>query len=302
MSKRLLILGDSHVSFFEYIYHGGYHHGHGYGFKSPQRTSPFHTKKPYDSLDIQVCKVQGATAYGILNTESKTGSNDYFSRFLNNEEVINKESSHLKYYADIEANPPDYVCFFLGEIDCRGLTTSLKSKYPNWKDILDISVENLNKFIEEKVIKKIVDSGRIVFLSPHLSKSVDNINESLELSDLTERTYYFSDLLKKVPNSITIDINDHLLDSNTNHVHERFMGNMEADQIHLWPINVYNNEISTLWAEELCKLPESDPSELHKLGFHGCKSLDGGNDRWAKSNEQGKHSSSWRDWPCQKKN
>lgn len=280
MSKRILILGDSHVSFFENIYHGGYHNGHGYGFKGPHRASTFHHKKPYDNLDIKICKVQGATAYGITNPDSKTNAHNFFVDFLNNKEVSNKESSHIKYFADIEANPPDYVAFFLGEIDCRGLTCSLSNKYGSWKDVLDKSVENLYKFAQDNVVNRVTDPDRILYLAPHLSKSVDC--KDLELPDLTERTYYISNLLKQIPDSHYISINDSLLDKKTNTVHEDFAGNMENDRIHLWPINVYNNPISTFWAEELVKLPESDPNELHKLRFHEGTNLDGGDGRWAK--------------------
>lgn len=302
MSKRLLILGDSHVSFFQNIYHGGFHHGHGYGFKPPQRTSKFDHKKPYDSLDIQVCKAQGATAYGILNTESETLANKIFCDFINNKIVEDKQKPSIKYHADIEANPPDYVCFFLGEIDCRGLVAlqlSLK-KYNSFQDILKKSVENLYQFCSDKIFNKVVDPDRVIFLSPHLSKSIDPRDEELiTLEHLTERTYFFSELLSEFSDIRHISVNDQIIDKEKNIAQQEFLDG--SDCIHLNGINIYNNKISTLWAEELCKLPDCDPNELHKLGFHDGKNIDGGTGRWAKSNEEGKHSSSWRDWPCQTK-
>ena len=298
MSKRLVILGDSHTSFFEHIYHGGFHHGHGYGFKPPQRTSKFEHKKCYDNLDIQICKSQGATAYGILNPESQSRSNIIFSNFLKNKIIEDSQKPSVKYYADIEANPPDYVCFFLGEIDCRVASYLNPKKYNNFKDLLKKSAENLYKFCCDEVFNKVVDPNRVVFLSPHLSKSIDpRENKTVSLESLTERTYFFNDLLSKFSDVINISINDKIFNKEKNTVKDEFLNG--SDTIHLSGINIYNNKISTFWAEDLCNLPNCDPNELHKLKFHEGKNLDGGKGRWAKSNEKGKHSSAWSNWSCQ---
>lgn len=293
MSKRILILGDSHISFFEHIYHGGYHHGHGYGFKPPHRTTKFDHTKSYDNLDIQVCKIQGATAYGITNSESDTGSNIAFSNFLENKTVDNKDKPEFKYYADIEANPPDFVCFFLGEVDCRALSYSLKEKYSDWKDILKKSSENLYNFSQDKVANKVVDPDRIIFLCPNLSKSIDpRFNSQISLEELTERTFFLQKELMQLNSIKIIDIYEDIFDTKLNTVKKEFL--QGSDPIHLHGINVYNNKISTLWANKLSDLPDCHPNELHKLNFHQGINLDGGTGRWAKSNEEGKHSSSWR--------
>ena len=144
--------------------------------------------------DVRLCKRQSATAYSINSSDSSSNSNEFFLNFLQDNPTPDMNTPSCVYHAAQSDKPADFICFMLGEIDCRSMTH--KKGLENWKETLTQSANNLVKFIQTNL--KGFPSERIALLHPHLSKSAEpNMLEIIEdkleaLKKITEFTLFYS--------------------------------------------------------------------------------------------------------------
>ena len=176
--------------------------------------------------EVTLVKRSSCTAYGINNPNSETQSNKFFLDSLKDEKQ------------------QDYICFHLGEVDCRSLTH--KKGLKNYKETLTQSVNNLVEFIRTNLTKH--PPQKIVLLHPPQTKSVQpQMNhpkhtpdapayEEVSLRLLTNFTFYFCDKLDEAAARhgwISFGINNEILDPKTGIVRKEMRERVHIDKWHL---------------------------------------------------------------------
>ena len=211
--------------------------------------------------DVRLCKRQSATAHGINSPDSRSNSNSFFLNFLQDKPTPDMISPRIVYHAALKEKPADFICFMLGEIDCRSLTH--KKGLKNWKETLTQAANNLVKFIQKNL--KGFPSERIALLHPHLSKSAEpNMLLNIEgpagaaksLIKITEFTLFYSSKLEELAaknNYISFGINNEILDPRTRVALPELIAN-KKDKWHLdRPSKDGENLLEKLWAEKFQK-------------------------------------------------
>ena len=166
--KSILVLGDSHTRVFCYI----------------------NKKQLMPNVDFKVVTVNGATAQGACNPNSKTNALAKFRKSL------------------VSERKHDNVIIMLGEVDCGFVIWYRKEKYDTSIDEqLDNSVTKLFQFIDNDVITKYraeqitVIGANLPTLFDHrnVSNKVANLRKDVKTSirDRTDLTLRYNDILKK---------------------------------------------------------------------------------------------------------
>lgn len=231
--KRILILGDSHVHTF------------------------FCIKDPH--LDIQICKRQSATAYGLMNPDSQSNAHNFFRGFLKNKKTPNMNHPQEVFFADLKEKKPDYIGVHLGEIDIRSVV--FKKDPKNYKDTLMKSVSNLEQFCV-KYICPLISKNRIIMLAPHLPKNPEEQwlgkYPECNLKQMTEYALFYCKKLKTMArrNGFKyMDIIGNIYDPKTKTAYEKYLMNLnEKGREDIWHLSLNNTEIAGFWQKELRRL------------------------------------------------
>ena len=209
--------------------------------------------------DIVLCKRQSATAYGVNKPDSETNSNSFFLNFLQDRPTPDVFTPSRVYHAALSDKPADFICFMLGEVDCRSMAH--KKGLENWTETLTHSANNLVKFIQTNL--KGFPPERIALLHPHLSKSAEmrngwwpGMNKFEALKKITQFTLFYSSKLDELAtesNYISFGINNEILDPETGVALPELLAN-EKDKWHLdRPNKNGENLLEKLWAEKFQK-------------------------------------------------
>jgi len=135
VKRKILVIGDSHTHVFNYI------------------------NKNHQNI-FDVIRVDGATAQGAVNPNSKTNALNIFKRKLSN--------CKGKY---------SYIIIVLGEVDCGFVIWYRAKKYNiSVNNQLNKSVTNLFNFIHNEV-KRYFSNDRIILLGSILPTIADNVNK-----------------------------------------------------------------------------------------------------------------------------
>lgn len=225
--KEILVLGDSHSNVFNYI----------------------NKRSLLPNTYFNVITVNGATAQGACNPNSKTNALTIFK---------NKLRSQKKH---------DRVMIMLGEVDCGFVIWYRKEKYDTSIETqLNNSIDNLFEFIDTYV-RKHFTSHQIVVIGANLPTLQDHRNIHSEVANLrkevkaslvdrTKLTLEYNNILKRKcadRGYEYIDIVKHTLDPRIGTVNTRFLHENENDhhfsQIKtapLWVNLLYDKKITIL--------------------------------------------------------
>lgn len=198
---KILCCGDSHARVFDYC------------------------NRIQNDLAFDVCIVDGATAQGAVNPNSKTNALNIFEKKIN--------STHA-----------DKILIMLGEVDCGFIIWVRSKKYNiDVDDQINISIKNLFTFVDNIIATKKYTNRDIIICGSVLPTIKDNLDKKflngarneVEISQLerTKKTIEYNNLLKvnchkygynyiEIVNDILGKdgvINDEFLNSNPNDHH-----------------------------------------------------------------------------------
>ena len=200
--KSILVLGDSHTRVFNHI----------------------NKKRLIPDVEFTVVTVDGATAQGACNPNSKTNALAKFK------EKLASEKKH------------DGVMVMLGEVDCGFVIWYRKEKYnSSIEEQLDNSVTKLFEFIDNKVRTK-YDAEQITVIGANLPTLFDHVipNNKLRkefnglgtLKERTQLTLMYNDSLKNecIKRRYNyVDIVKETIDPTTKVVDKQYLRSNERD-------------------------------------------------------------------------
>jgi hypothetical protein len=192
---RILVLGDSHSLVFR------------------------RCNRVQKNVRFTLCVVNGATAQGVVNPNSKTDALNHFRETLKGVNPANF----------------DYVMVNLGEVDCGFVMWFRANKHNiSIDDQLSLSTTNLFNFVREELLP-LFDASKIIINGSVFPVIVDNNNRKFlcgarkavtaSIVERTDLTIRYNQILKTgaAENGYNyMDINKHVVDPTTNTVKPEF--------------------------------------------------------------------------------
>jgi len=222
---EVIVLGDSHSRIFSYM----------------------NNKQKEYKFKIQM--VNGASAYGSINQNSKTRAFNEYTDYLEENKIKNKKNKK--------------IIIMLGEVDCGYLIYVRSQRHSITIDEqINCCIDNLSKFIKNELVDKfkfhpsdIIICGSIL---PTIKDNTDKnflngsrkeVKESQQIR--TEKTLLYNSLLKSEAeknNYNYIDITEHIINKKTNIVKDFYLNSNKYDH------HLNNKRTYKLWFNELNKI------------------------------------------------
>ena len=218
---RILVLGDSHSLVFS------------------------HCNKMQKIVQFTVVSVNGATAQGVVNPNSRTDALNHFRKTL-------KEIKPAEF---------DYVIINLGEVDCGFVMWFRANKHNiSIDEQMTLSTTNLFNFVKDELLP-LFDASKIIINGSVFPVITDNTNTKFlcgarkqvtaTIEERTHLTIRYNGILKTTAATYGynyMDINKYVVDSTTKLVKPEFK-RKNVNNHHLSFGNTY-----TFWLTELSKI------------------------------------------------